>query len=182
VNAFLWMGLVCTAILIASIVLDGLDDAFDAVDLGPPWLSVSAVLAFLGAFGFGTGAFVGDIGAAAAIPGLAAGVGFAWLAVKLTAAAIHLPTGSVDTEEAMLGSLGRIVTEVTPARLGEALLHRPAGPRKVACSADAALAAGTEIVVVDVRSPTLVHVQAFDLALPPDPPTTEENSNRWNPS
>ena len=39
---------------------------------------------------------------------------------------------------------------------------RPAGPGKVACTADAPLPIGTEVVVVDVSSPTLVVVEPFD--------------------
>lgn len=172
-NGFLWLGVVCTAVLVVSVAfdaLDGLDDAFDAIDVGPPWLSAAVVLAFLGAFGFGTGAFVDALGPAAALPGAAAGVGFGWLAARLTRLAVDLPTGTTDTEEAMLGSLGRITTPPTPTRTGEALLDRPAGPTKVACTADAELPIGTEVVVVDVRSATLVHVEPFDPSFPPDPP------------
>src|SRR5690606_18952118 len=107
--------------LVISIIFDSFDafdDVFDAVDVGPPWLSMSVLLAFLGAFGFGTGAFVDAIGPAAAVPGVAAGVAFGWLAARLTRAAMHLPTGTVDTEEAMLGSLGRITTPPAPGRTG----------------------------------------------------------------
>jgi hypothetical protein len=178
VNGFLWLGVICTALLVISIVFDSVDDVFDSFEAGPPWLSVSVVLAFLAAFGFGTGAFVDAIGPAAALPGVAAGVGFGWLAAKLTAAAMHMPTGTTDTEEAMLGSLGRIVTVPGPGRYGEALLLRPAGPVKVACTADAPLPAGTEVVVVDVRSSTLVHVEPFGPSAfdPPEitPPQLED--------
>jgi hypothetical protein len=173
VNGFLWLGVICTAVLLVSVVFDSFDDVFDGIDLGPPWLSVSVVLAFLAAFGFGTGAFIGTIGAAAVLPGAAAGIGFGWLAARLTAAAMHMPTGTTDTEEAMLGSLGRIVTSPGPGRYGEALLHRPAGPVKVACTADEALPTGTEVVVVDVTSATLVHVEAFDVPLSLQPPNQE---------
>jgi hypothetical protein len=173
VNGFLWLGVACTLLLVVSVVVDAFDDALDALDVGPPWLSVAVVTAFGAAFGFGTGAFVDSIGLLALVPGVIAGGAFAWLAARLTAAAVHLPTGVTDTDEALLGSLGRIVTPPSPPRVGEALLHRPTGPVKVACTADEPLAAGTEVVVVDVRSSTFVHVQAFDLALPADPPSQE---------
>jgi hypothetical protein len=83
-------------------------------------------------------------------------------------------TDVTDTEASLLGSLGRIVTPPAPGRYGEALLDRPAGPVKVACTAAGPLPAGTEVVVVDVVSSTLVAVEAFDTALdagdaPPDP-------------
>jgi hypothetical protein len=177
-NGFLWLGIACTAVLLVAIVFDGLDDAFDALDLGPSWFSLPVVAGFLAAFGFGTGAFHGALGLAAVVPGVAMGVGFGWLAARLTAAVIHMPTGRTDTEVDMLGSLGRVVTSPEPGRYGEVLLDRPTGPLKVACTASAPLAPGTEIVVVDVLSSTLVTVEPFDvdgtgrLAAPAaDPPT-----------
>lgn len=161
-NGFLLMGIACTAVLIVAVVFDGLDDAFDALDLGPAWLSLPVIAGFLAAFGFGTGAFLDVLGPAALLPGLAIGVAFAWLAARLTAAVIHMPTGRTDTETAMLGSLGRVVTSPEPDRYGEVLLARPTGPLKVACTASVPLAVGTEVVVVDVLSSTLVTVEPFD--------------------
>jgi membrane-bound ClpP family serine protease len=161
-NGFLWLGVACTVLLVVAVVFDGLDESFDALDLGPAWLSLPVLAAFVGAFGFGTGALYGGLGAAALVPGAAAGLAFGWFAARLTAAAMHMPTGHTESERDLLGSLGRIVTPPEGARYGQVLLHRPDGPVKVACSADAALAAGTEVVVVDVASSTLVTVQAFD--------------------
>ena len=57
-----------------------------------------------------------------------------------------------------------------PGRYGEVLLTRPAGPVKVACTADQVIAAGTEVIVVDVRSSTLVAVEPFDPQPELDPP------------
>jgi hypothetical protein len=162
-NGFLWLGVACATFLVIAVVFDGLDDAFDALDLGPSWLSLPVLAAFLGAFGFGTGAVYGELGTVALLPGIAVGAGFAWLAARFTAAALHMPTGSIDTEEAMLGSLGRIVTVPEPGRFGEVLLARPTGPVKVACTAAERIPAGTEVVVVDVVSSTLVRVDPFDL-------------------
>lgn len=161
-NGFLWLGIACTAVLVVAVVFDGLDDAFDALDLGPSWLSLPVIAGFLAAFGFGTGATYGVLGPVALVPGLAVGTAFGWLAARLTAAVIHMPTGRTDTEAAMLGSLGRVVTSPEPGRYGEVLLARPTGPLKVACTASAPLAAGTEVVVVDVLSSTLVTVEPFD--------------------
>jgi hypothetical protein len=171
-NAFLWVGIACTALLVLAVAFDGFDDAFDALDLGPGWLELPVLAAFLAAFGFGTGAFYDAIGAPAMVVGVAAGIAFGWLALRLTAAAVHMSTGITDTEVAMLGSLGRVVTSPTAARYGEVLLDRPTGPVKVGCTADDPLPVGTPIVVVDVRSSTLVHVQLFDPEgshLPPAP-------------
>jgi hypothetical protein len=166
-NGFLWLGLVCTAFLAVSVVLDGLDASFDMFDIGPGWLSLPVVAAFLAAFGFGTGALVGGLGGLAVVPGVAVGAGFAALAARVTTAAIRMPTGVTDTQSALLGSLGRVVTAPVPPRYGEVLLHRPSGPVKVACTATEPIAIGTEIVVVDVVSSTLVVVVAFDADDPP---------------
>ena len=161
-NGFLWVGVVCVVLLIAAVVFDGLDESFDALDLGPAWLSLPVLAAFLAAFGLAAGAFYDGLGAAAVVPGVAVGVGFGWFAAWLTRAAIGMPTDRTDTEAAMLGSLGRIVTPPAAGRYGEVLLDRPAGPVKVACIAADPLPAGTEVVVIDVTSSTLVTVQAFD--------------------
>jgi hypothetical protein len=162
-NGFLWLGIACTAVLVVAVVFDGLDDAFDALDVGPSWLSLPVVAGFLAAFGFGTGAFYDPLGPLALVPGILMGIGFGWLAVRLTSAVIHMPTGRTDTEVAMLGALGRVVTSPQPGRYGEVMLARPTGPLKVACTASEPLAVGTEVVVVDVLSSTLVTVEAFDV-------------------
>lgn len=167
-NGFLWLGVLCTLFLAVSVVFDGLDASFDMFEIGPGWLSLPVVAAFLAAFGFGTGALVGSLGGVAVVPGIAAGVGFAALAARVTTAAIRMPTDVTDTESALVGSLGRVVTAPVAPRYGEVLLHRPSGPVKVACTAAEPIPAGTEIVVVDVVSSTLVVVVAFDTGDPPE--------------
>lgn len=162
VNGFLWMGVACVGLLVAALVFDGLDESFDALDFGPAWFSLPVLAAFLAAFGLAAGALYDPLGAAAVVPGVAAGAGFGWFAARLSAAAANMPTDRTDTEAALLGSLGRIVTPPAVGRYGEVLLDRPAGPVKVACIAAEPLTAGTEVVVIDVTSSTLVTVQAFN--------------------
>jgi hypothetical protein len=161
----LWLGVGCVVLLVVAVVFDGLDESFDALDLGPGWFSLPVLAAFLAAFGFVAGALLGALGAAAAVPGVAAGLGFGWFAARLGAAANRMPTGRTDAAADLLGSLGRVVTPPAPGRYGEVLLDRPTGPVKVACVAEGAIAAGTEIVVVDVTSSTLVTVEPFDQSL-----------------
>lgn len=165
-NAFLWLGVLCTVFLAIAVLLDGIDASFDMFEIGPGWLSLPVVAAFLAAFGFGAGALVGSLGGVAVVPGVAAGVGFAALAARLASAAVRMPTDATDNEAALVGSLGRVVTAPVPPRYGEVLLHRPSGPVKVACTATEPIAVGTEIVVVDVVSSTLVVVIPFDTAGP----------------
>lgn len=168
-NGFLWLGVICTLVLIVGVVFDSADGILDSVDLGPSWFSLPVVAAFLGAFGFGTGAFVGLSGAVALVPGTAAGVVVAWIALRLTRAARSMDTGVTETEEAMVGSLGRIVIAPTGERTGVVLLDRPTGPLRVACTADSPMSAGEEVLVVRVGSATLVHVESFAANFGPPP-------------
>jgi hypothetical protein len=169
VNGFLWVGVACVGLLLAAIAFDGLDESFDALDLGPDWLSLPVVAAFLAAFGLATGGLYDLMGAGALVPGVAAGVAFGWLAARLMRAATTMPTDRTDTEADLLGSLGRIVTPPAAGRYGEVLLARPAGPVKVACIAAEAIPIGIEVVVVDVSSSTLVTVERFDESIDPPP-------------
>jgi hypothetical protein len=161
-NGFLWLGVACTLLLVASIVFDGIGDAFDALDMGSGQLSLPAVAAFLGAFGFGTGAFWDALGPVALVPGAAAGFVLGWGALRLSRAAMLMPTDATETQASLLGSLGRIVTAPAVGRYGEVMLVRPGGPLKVACTARTPLPVDTEVVVVDVLSSTLVSVTPFD--------------------
>lgn len=161
-NGFLWLGAACTVLLVIAIVLDGLDDAFDALDLGPSWLSLPVIAAFGGAFGWVTGALVDSLGLIALVPGALAGIVFAVGAVRFSRAITDMPTDHTDAAADMLGSLGTVVEVPGAGRYGSALLRRPSGPVKVSCMADAPLAVGTAIVVVDVTSSTLVTVEEFD--------------------
>ncbi len=166
-NGFLWLGASSTAVLLLALVLDGLDDAFDALDLGPSWLSLPVIAAFLGAFGFVAGAFVDPLGPVALGAGVATGVAFAYAAVRFSTSIIDMPTDPTEEAADLLASFGRVVTPASPTRYGEVLLDRPTGPVKVACTAAEPLAVGTQVVVVDVTSSTLVTVEAFDPGLGP---------------
>jgi hypothetical protein len=165
VNGFLWVGVACVGVLLAAVAFDGFGDSFDLSDFGPDWFSLPVLAAFLAAFCLVTGGLYDQLGAVALVPGAGAGAGFGWLAVRLVRAASNMPTDRTDTEADLLGSLGRIVTPPAAGRYGEVLLARPAGPVKVACVAAEALAIGTEVVVVDVSSSTLVTVEPFDQVL-----------------
>jgi hypothetical protein len=168
-NGFLWLGVASTAVLVAAFLFDGVDELFESVDMGSPWFTLPVIAAFLGAFGFATGATVTTLGMAALAVGAATGLGFAYLAMRLSRLAMHMETDPTETEADLLASFGRILISPTPTRYGEVLLHRPGGPLKVACTAESAIAAGTEVVVVDVRSSTLVAVAPFDDPSNPEP-------------
>lgn len=165
-NVFLWLGVASTGLLIVSLVIDGTDGVFDLLDgieVGGDWLSLPVLAAFFGAFGFGAGAFYSSIGMTALLPGLALGLVFAFGAVRLVKLVDGGPQDPAETEASLLGSIGRIVTVTGPSRYGEVLLQRANGPTKVACRADDVIPLGTEVVVVDVTSSTLVTVIPLNL-------------------
>lgn len=163
-NPLLWLGVVSTLLLIVAVVFDA--DFLDSLEIGGDLLTLPVVAAFVGAFGFGAGAVSDQIGVLAVLPGIGAGVVFGWLAHRLTQAAIHMPTGVTDRNDSLVGSIGRIVTPNAPDRTGEVLLSRPTGPLKVAFRADTTLELGTQVVVVEVDSATLVSVTPLGLEWP----------------
>lgn len=164
-NAYLWVGVGATVLLLLSIAVDGFDalDSIDALDFldFDGWFSVSVVMAFVAAFGFVAGATVDPFGTGPAVGmGLVAGAAFGAGTAWLTRAAIGMPTGHTDTQADLLGSMGRVVTPIAPDQMGEVLLKRPHGPLKITARSALELPLGTEVVVVDVTSSTLVEVTA----------------------
>ncbi|HWJ97206.1 MAG TPA: hypothetical protein VNQ33_03535 [Acidimicrobiales bacterium] len=163
-NMFLWLGVASTVLLIVSLVFDASDgffDLLDGIEVGGDWLSLPVLAAFFGAFGFGAGAFFGSIGLVAIVPGLVLGFVFAVLAARLIRFVDGGPHDAPETEASLLGAMGRVVTATSPGSYGEVLLQRANGPTKVACRADQVIPLGTEVVVVDVASSTLVTVIPF---------------------
>lgn len=162
-NGFLWLGVASTAVLLASIVLDGALDFLDSIDLGPAWLSLPVLAAFAGAFGFVAGGAVGTLGGPLAIVlGGAAGMVLAAATVRFSAVMANQPTDRTEAQADLLGALGRVVEAPAPGRYGAVLIVRPTGPVRVSAQATVAIPAGTEVVVVDVSSSTLVTVEPFD--------------------
>lgn len=166
-NGFLWLGVVSTAVLVLAVALDGFDLSIDALDVGGDWLSLPVVAAFLGALGFVAGATTGSLGALALLPGVAAGIGFGFAAVRLSSFISGEEHPSADRHEQLLGTIGHLVTPASSTAYGEVMLSRPNGPLKLACRATHQIAAGTEVVVVDVTSSTLVTVEPFNQELLP---------------
>jgi membrane protein implicated in regulation of membrane protease activity len=169
-NAFLWLGVASTLVLIASLVIDGTDGIFDMLDgmeIGGDWLSLPVLAAFFGAFGFGAGAFYGSTGLLVALAvGVVIGGAFAFATTRLVRYVEGGPEHAPESEASLLGAMGRIVTVTGPTTYGEVLLARANGPTKLACRANEVLPLGTEVVVVDVTSSTLVTVAPFPQEIP----------------
>lgn len=153
------------------------------VDLGPDWLSLPALAALVGAFGF-VGAAVLSFGAPVPVAlgaGTIAGIALAAAATRLVRGLIDMPTdGPVRTAD-MVGRAGRVVTALTADRSGEVLVRHAGQQLKVAARAEETLAVGAEVVVVEVLSPTFVRVESSDRFWSPgtavsDPPPHPEGT------
>jgi membrane protein implicated in regulation of membrane protease activity len=161
VTILLILGGIGIVVLAAGLLVGDLD--LD-VDLGPDWLSLPAVAALVGAFGF-VGAAVLSFGAPTPIAlgaGAIAGVVLAFLATRLARALIDMPTDAPVRTSDLVGRPGRVVTAATAERSGEVLVDHAGQRLKVAARADETLTVGAEVVVVEVLSPTFVRVESRD--------------------
>ena len=117
-NVFLWLGVACTVVLLASLVFDATDgifDAFEALDVldAGDWLSLPVLAAFGGAFGFGAGAVYSSMGLAAVLPGLAIGLVFGYFTVRLVRTVQDSPADAAESHESMRGALAKVITSPT---------------------------------------------------------------------
>jgi hypothetical protein len=168
---FLVIGAVGVVVLAVSLLLgDLLGLGHGDVD-GP--FSVPAVAGFVGAFGFvglilaalvpgGTGAEAG-VGAAG---GLLAAVPTGWLAIRLTRALAGMPTDATLTSGDLIGATGVVITPIRAGGYGEVSLAVSGQRLKYNARADAPLAAGTPVLVIETPSATSVVVEET-AALPP---------------
>jgi membrane protein implicated in regulation of membrane protease activity len=139
------------------------EDALDALLPESDWLTGPAVGAFLGAFGIV--GWMTESGAGASRPvavavGTAAGLAMGAFTVRLAAVLMRSPTDPAPRTADLVGSTGRVVTAVKAGGTGEVLVSRGGQPTKLTATAAAALAVGTDVVVIGVESPTKVVVEA----------------------
>lgn len=164
-NGFFVLGFAAVGVLMLSLVLDdaieGLADVFD----GPDWLSLPVLAALVAGFGFAAGAVDEMTGSRAAgtVAGVAGGVGAAWMASRLVAMAINMPTDPPVRHGDLRGRPGRVVTPIASGRPGEVLVELAGVRLKLTATADVAIPLGTDIVVVEVSSPTSVIVTTLEL-------------------
>lgn len=165
---FLGLGIGGIALLIASMVLDGvLEGFFDgALDgLFDGWLSLPVVAGFVSMLGF-TGAIVlGSTGlgpGAAAAAGAVAGAGAGWATYRFSRALLGDGSGDAPRQADLVGVAGRVVTAIPHGGYGEVLLSLAGQPVKYAATADAPLERGAEIWVTATPSATSVTVRAIE--------------------
>lgn len=170
---FLAIGGLGVVVLVISLLFGELLNLGHADADGP--FSVPAMAAFVGALGFGGGivaalvpggtAVEAAVGAAA---GLVVALPTAWLAIRLTAAMMRMPTDATLTNRDLIGATGVVTTPIRATGYGEVSVSVAGQRIKFNARADSPLAVGTPVLVVDTPSSTSVVVEETAALLPPD--------------
>jgi membrane-bound ClpP family serine protease len=148
-------------VLILAIGLLGLD----FLDFDGP-VSVEAVAAMLGAFGFAAAVASATLDARTPLPLLAAGgVGLAvavpagWFALRLANAARRMSTDATPVRDDLIGLIGTVVTPVPVNGYGEVRVMLGGQPVKLNASAAAGIPTGAQVFVITAPSETSVFVE-----------------------
>lgn len=165
---FLTIGIVGGVLLLISLLLDGIFDAFDFGD-GP--LSLTTIAAFTSIFGFT--AFAG-VGAGldtpvAAVMGAAAGLlggAVAWWLTRLIRGA---ESSTALSGEDLIGSEGAVVLAIPAGGLGEVAITRHGERVSLSATAATPLERGTAVRIVQTMTSTSVRVEPVH----PDTPQTD---------
>lgn len=147
------------ALLVVGIVADG---ALDALPVGDDGTIVPAAGAFAAAFGIVglvAGTLSGGNTAVALSAGLVGGLVLAVLAARLVRGAMRLRTDATPTSSDLLGRFGRVVTPIDGDAAGEVLVQLSGQRLKLFARAGGRLPVGTDVVVVEVLSPSSVLVE-----------------------
>jgi membrane protein implicated in regulation of membrane protease activity len=128
-------------------------------------ISLPSIAGFIGAFGFG-GAIAAQLShtRSAVLPlliGLVAAVPTAWLAARLTRAAMEMHTDATPTRADVIGSLGVVIREIPAEGYGEVRVGFAGTLMKFHAKATTALPAGARILVIEAPSSTSVIVEAI---------------------
>lgn len=150
-------------LLVVGIVTDGLADGlFDALSLGDDGAVVPVAGAFLAAFGI-----VGLVAESlsdgnrlvALVAAIVGGVVLAVLAARFVRGALGMRTDPTPTSSDLLGRGGRVVTPIDVDAAGEVLVRLSGQRLKLLARAERHVAVGTDVVVVEVLSPSSVRVE-----------------------
>lgn len=167
-TAFLIIGAVGVLLVVVSVflgdVLDGLFE-FEHFEVGDGVLSTPVIGAFLAAFGGGGALLIeglrlsllGSV-AGAAVAGAALG----GITLVVLRSLMHMPTDATPRTGDLVGAIGRVVTRVPAGGLGEIIVVSGGQRLKLSARADAPVANGATVIVVDVLSPTAVVVTESD--------------------
>lgn len=155
---FLIIGIVGGVLLLISLVLDGIFDAFDFGD-GP--LSLTTIAAFTAIFGFTSFALVGAglstplAGSLGAVAGVAGGAAAWWLSRVIRSA----ESSTAVTGEELVGSVAGVVLAVPAGGLGEVALVRHGERVSLSATADTAIPRGAQVRIVQTITATSVRVE-----------------------
>lgn len=146
------------AILLMSVLFDGI---LDFLDFDTPFLSGSAIGAFLGGYGL-TGLLLPDawgVGAylAALVPALALGA----LAAMLTRSLHRSESSGSVTADKVLGAVGQVVNPIRDGRYGEVTVSVMGQLVKYNAKSTEDLEPGTQIYVAASLSPSAVIVERY---------------------
>jgi membrane protein implicated in regulation of membrane protease activity len=159
---FVVVGVVGALLLVVFLVFD---DVLDGILPDADWISGPVIGAFLAAFGlFGWVSQDGfdAPGPAAALVGVAGGVGVGWFAYRLSKALLHSPTDPTPTLASLVGKEAKVVTAVRAGGTGEVLVRLAGQPVKLSATSAESLERGTTAVVVAVESATRVRVESAE--------------------
>ncbi|WP_427870504.1 hypothetical protein [Leucobacter luti] len=166
---FLIIGIVGGVLLLISLVLDGIFDAFDFGD-GP--LSLTTIAAFTAIFGFTAFASVGagmstpTASVVGALAGLVGGAAAFWLSKLIRGAE---STTAVSGDD-LIGATGAVVLAIPETGLGEVAVIRNGERISLSATADTAIPRGARVRIVQTVTSTSVRVEAVDAS--PQPETT----------
>lgn len=155
---FLIIGIVGGLLLVISLVLDGIFDAFDFGD-GP--LSLTTIAAFTAIFGFTAFALVGAglstpvAGALGALAGVLGGAAAWWLSRMIRSAESTTAISGGD----VVGLTASVVLAIPAGGLGEVALVRNGERVSLSASSDIAIPRGTSVRITQSVTATSVRVE-----------------------
>jgi hypothetical protein len=180
-SALLLIGIAGLAVLVLAVLFgDWFDSLLPDIELGDGIFSLPVLAGFVAAFGF-AGAAAHSLSSGSvvlvAVVGITAGVGVAWLALRLSRALIGMRTDEVVRVADLVGRSGRVVTRVGPNAFGEVLVPHAGQSLKLSARADRPLERGEAVVVIEVLSPTSVRVTSDGDFWGTSGPSTEARPN-----
>ena len=162
---FLIIGVIGAVLLLISLVLDGIFDAFDFGD-GP--LSLTTIAAFTAIFGFtsfamvGAGASATVAGLVGAVAGVAGGLVAWWLSRLIRSAESNTSVSSDD----LIGDEASVVLAIPAGGLGEVALVRHGERVSLSATAETAIPRGSRVRITQTLTATSVMVAPLEAATP----------------
>jgi membrane protein implicated in regulation of membrane protease activity len=162
VTALLVLGALGVALIVVALVFgDVLDGLLPDVSLGDSGglFSTEVLGSFLAAFGFGAALLERSLPTPLAVGGgVAAGVVVGGATLAFSRSVMRMPTDATMRTHDLVGKTATVITRIPDNGYGEIALSYLGQRHKFNARADAPLASGANVVVVEVLSPTSVVV------------------------